>query len=318
MKNFIYILFVTLLLTSCEEVTTDDITCSISGLEIAIGDCNADGTYNLTLNFNHDNASNDLFDVYIRDNVSLGYFQLSDLPLTIENFEISESDFDFIQVCINDSPNCCAAVEFEAPNCEEEETNNCDISNFEVEVGDCNNDGSYSLTLNFNYDNADDNNYFDVYTREDVFLGYYQLSDLPLTIDNFEMSQYDYDYIKICINDSPNCCAEVGFQAPNCEEVEEETNDCNISGLEVTIINCNSDGTYNLYLNFNHNNTNNDYFDVYIRDNESIGYYGLSSLPVIIQGFEMSGLNYDYIQVCINDNPNCCSVIEFTPPNCDQ
>jgi len=301
-------------MTSCEEVIVNDVVCSISELEVTIGDCNTDGTYNITLNFNHTNATNDYFDVYIRDNISLGYFQLSDLPLTIEHFEHSESDLDFIQVCIKDNLNCCTAIEFEAPNCEEEETTDCHISELEIVVGDCNNDGSYNLTLNFNHDNVN-NDYFDVYVRDNVFLGYYQLSDLPITIDNFEMSESNHDYIKICINDTPNCCMEIEFEASNCEE--EETNDCHISGLEVVVGDCNTDETYNVTLNFNHANANNDYFDVYIRDNVSIGYYSLSSLPITIEGFEMSGHDYDYVQVCINDNPNCCSVIEFISPNCN-
>jgi len=218
MKKIIYTLLIAALMASCEEVTTNDIICSISDLEVAIGDCNTDGTYTLTLNFNHHNAGNDFFDVYIRDNVSLGYFQLSDLPITIDNFEMSGYDYDYIQVCINDNANCCSVIEFEAPNCEEEEeTNDCHISDLEVEIGDCNVNGTYTLTLNFNHDNTN-NDFFDMYIRDNISLGYFQLSDLPITINNFEMSGYDYDYIQVCINDNPNCCSGIEFISPNCDE----------------------------------------------------------------------------------------------------
>ena len=60
----------------------------------------------------------------------------------------------------------------------------------------------------------------------------------------------------------------------------------------------------------------NDFFDVFVRNNEFIGFFPLAELPVTIEEFEMSGLDYDYVKVCINDNPDCCAEIEFMPPEC--
>ena len=74
-KKTIYILlFFTL--TSCLTESLDD--CSIIDLEVAVGECNADGTYNLTLNFDYDNPGNDYFEVYIISyNQMLEVFELS-------------------------------------------------------------------------------------------------------------------------------------------------------------------------------------------------------------------------------------------------
>lgn len=312
MKNFISLLILACLFYSCEIVENDN-QCSISNLEVTVGECNNDGTYSIVLNFSSDNSPNDFFEVFTANGEFLDYYQLSDLPLTIDGFEASGNDYDFLQVCINDSQDCCAAIEFQAPNCEVEEED-CNISGLEVSVIDCNPDGTYNISLNFEHDNAG-NEYFDVFVRDNVHLGYYNLSSLPITIQGVEMSGYDYDYLKVCINDSPNCCAEVEYESPNCE-VEED--DCNISGLEVSIIDCNPDGTYNIYVNFNHDNANNDYFDVYGNNDVNLGYYSLSSLPAMIQGVEMSGYNHDYIKVCINDSYNCCAELEYETPNCNN
>jgi len=38
-------------------------------------------------------------------------------------------------------------------------------------------------------------------------------SSLPLAANNFQMSDLGNDYIKICINDKPDCCVELEFNA---------------------------------------------------------------------------------------------------------
>lgn len=115
MKKTIYFLLF-LALTSClTESLLDD--CSINDLEVSVGECNADGTYNLTLNFDYENPGNDYFEVFIRDDVFIDYYELSELPLTIENFEMSGLEYDYIEVCINDVADCCQAIEWESPDC---------------------------------------------------------------------------------------------------------------------------------------------------------------------------------------------------------
>jgi len=305
-KKTIYILLF-LTLTSCLIESLDD--CSISDLEVAVGECNADGTYNLTLNFAYENPGNDYFEVYVRDDVFIDYYELSELPLTIENFEMSGLEYDYIEVCINDVADCCQAIEWESPQCDSDD--DCSISDLEVAVGECNADGTYNLTLNFAYENPG-NDYFEVFIRDDVFIDYYELSELPLTIENFEMSGLEYDYIEVCINDVVDCCQEIEWESPQCDSDD----DCSISDLEVAVGECNADGTYNLTLNFAYENPGNDYFEVFIRDDVFIDYYELSELPLTIENFEMSGLEYDYIEVCINDVADCCQAIEWESPDC--
>ena len=197
----------------CE--TTSD--CSISELEVEAGECNADGTYPLTINFEYENVDGqEFFDLYVRDNELIGYFALADLPLTIENFELSGFDYDYIKVCINDNIGCCEEEEWSAPDCNNS-GGDCDISELEVEVGECNPAGTYSLTINFEYENVDGQEFFDLYVRNDEFIGYFALADLPLTIENFDLSGYDDDYIKVCINDNLNCCEDIEWEAPNCD-----------------------------------------------------------------------------------------------------
>ena len=126
---------------------------------------------------------------------------------------MSGLEYDYLEVCINDVHDCCQEIEWESPECESDDE--CSISDLEVTVGECNADGTYNLTLNFDYDNPG-NDYFEVYIRDDVFIDYYELSELPLTIENFQMSGLEYDYIEVCINDVDDCCQEIEWESPDC------------------------------------------------------------------------------------------------------
>jgi len=192
--------------------------CEISELEVEVGDCNPDGTYQLTINFDYLNPGSDSFDVFTRNDEFFGSFLLAELPLTISNFELSGFENDYINVCINANNNigCCADIEWLAPSCN---MSDCDISNLSVDIGDCNPSGTYQLTIDFDHENAG-NDFFDLYVRNDELIGYFPLADLPLTIENFEFSGFDDDYIKVCINDNSSCCEEIEWTPPTCDDCD--------------------------------------------------------------------------------------------------
>jgi len=98
---------------------------------------------------------------------------------------------------------------------EEEELLNCEITNMSIDVGDCISDSTYSLTLNFDYENPG-NEYFDLFVRDSIYLGYYELSDLPLNLDTFMMSGLEYDYFLVSINDNSSCFAAIEWLPPDC------------------------------------------------------------------------------------------------------
>jgi len=211
LMKYLYLFFFLPLVISC-NTDSDLLPCSITDLEIATGECTSATTYNLTLNFNYENVHNDTFDVYVRNNELIGTYNLSDLPLTLHDFEMSGLDNDFIKVCINDNQECCQLIEFLPPVCEE---TSCSITDLEVTTGGCTSATTYNLTLNFNYENVH-NDTFDVYVRNNELIGTYNLSDLPLTLHDFEMSGLDNDFIKVCINDSGECCQVIEFAPPAC------------------------------------------------------------------------------------------------------
>jgi hypothetical protein len=98
-------------------------------------------------------------------------------------------------------------------DCENDE---CEIEDIEVIIGECNDDGTYALTIDFDVENCEGQQLFQLYTRNDTFIGDFSLFNLPITIDNFELSGFDNDYLKVCINEISESCVEAEWLAPDC------------------------------------------------------------------------------------------------------
>ena len=198
-------------LVNCENNTE----CTIYDLEVITGDCNSDNTYNMTINFQYEEiGGQEFFDLYARNDELIGYFPLSSLPLTIINFPSSGEDYDFVKVCINDNPDCCKEIEWLPPSCIGQGSN-CEITSLDLVAGECNDDGStYNLFLDFDFENTNGQEFFEIYFRDDVFYDYFQLSALPITINNFPSSGLENDFIKIVINDMPECSENIEWINP--------------------------------------------------------------------------------------------------------
>jgi hypothetical protein len=279
--------------------------CDVFDLTVTIGDCNPDGGYHLTINFGVTNPGNNLFDVYANGQL-FGTYALSQLPLHIPNFPNNGNAIDLIKVCINDQPNCCILKEFQGPNCNA----NCHIFDLAVQVGDCNPLGGYHITINFGVTNPG-NDFFDVWANGQFF-GTFPLNQLPLHIPNFPGNGNNGDFIKVCINDHPDCCVVADFQAPNCD-------DCAITNLHVDTGDCNPDSTYHLFLDFDVNNTNATQFSLF-GNGINLGIFNINQLPLHIPNFPWDGAGpNDFLKVCMLTNissTTCCKTIEFPIPDC--
>ena len=227
-----------------------------------------------------------------------------------------------VEIIANDSgmvitfPNLCYAfcegfTESDLVNCEN--NTECTIYDLEVITGDCNDDNTYNMTINFQYEEIGELEFFDLYARNDELIGYFPLSSLPLTIINFPSSGENYDFVKVCINDNLDCCKEIEWLPPNCNG---QGSNCEITSLDVVAGECNDDGsTYNLLLDFDFENTNQqDFFEIYFRDDVFYDYFELSALPITINDFPSSGLENDFIKIVINDMPECSENIEWINP----
>ena len=232
--------------------------CEISDFSLVPSDCDADDTYDLTINFNVQSPTHTHFDLIYSGDI-IGYYALGELPITIQDFEDYGENSPALAVCINDDPNCCAEAEFLSPGCG---GGTCEIWDLVVETGDCHNDGTYVLWIDFNHANPG-NDFFEVF-YEGENLGFFPLSELPLSIPHFEDNGEEDQAILVCINDQPDCCEDVGFQSPDCDG----NLDCEFWDFFAEAHPCNDDGQYFLDFEFNAANHGNDGFTVTANGNE--------------------------------------------------
>ncbi len=287
--------------------------CSITHISAVTGACNNDSTYKLTVNFQGTNPGNGHFTLSANSQV-IGNYPLTALPLTLPNFPASGNPFDVLKICINDVPGtviCCIDQDIQAPNCAS--IDSCSLHGLTLQTGECTGDSTYLLHINFLTTGAT-SNYFRVYANGHLF-GAYTLNQLPLAIPNFPWNGGNNDVIKVCLVDLDGtdlCCETHEFAVPACLQ----QGVCEIYDLVATPGPCNAVGGYSVVVNFQVHNPGNTSFEVWASNNQYIGVFPLTALPLTIPNFPASGLAVDYVRVCINDQPNCCKVKEFQAPSC--
>ncbi len=274
--------------------------CDISNAEIELLDCNEE-EMSFILNFDNSATTNDFFDVYSRDGI-YGSFMYSDLPLTINGFPNTGNDFEFIRICDNDNPEeCCQEFEFLLEGC----SSSCALLNLTAEILECD---SESMNLIIDFDNqAGPNDSFNIFSR-DGFFGIFAASELPYTIINFPNTGNDFEFINVCESDDPNCCVETEFSLEECET------GCLLSNLTVELLECDS-MSMDIIIDFDATGTTNEFFDVFSRDG-FFGFFSFSDLPVTITDFPNTGNEFEFIEVCENDNEDCCLAQEWNVIEC--
>ena len=303
-------IFPLLLLAFSLSVSAQNAPCLISDLVVEVGPCTSNSTYQVEVDFNVQNPTSNEFDLW-GNNVFIGTYQLSDLPVTLNNFPNNGLVGGFVKVCLKanapNAPPCCAIKQFVAPDCAQ--TSPCEITDIKVETGDCLPNGAYKIKLDFKVVGAT-NALFGVWAANGQYLGNFPLSQLPVSL-TFPGSGGTTDKIKICINDNPNCCRYHEFQAPACPP----PTPCTINDLRVETGKCTSDSTYELTLKFSTPATSlADSFSVYAANGQLLGRFAYADLPVTISDFPWGGNNVDAVKICLSNT--CCRTKEFNVPDC--
>ncbi|MCF8237877.1 MAG: hypothetical protein K9I85_06950, partial [Saprospiraceae bacterium] len=271
--------------------------CEIYEVVIEKGDCTSDSTYSLWLNFEYVDVQGDYFDLWA-NGVFFGYYAYADLPITIPNFSKSGNNNDWLKVCDNDNPGCCRIKEFPTKDCAN--FNDCSITEVSVVKGDCTSEDSYTITIDFDYQNVG-GDYFDLWFNG-VYNDQYLYSDLPLTIVDFPKSGNNNDWIKICDHEIENCCKVKEFDSKNCSNF----NGCEIWDLIVEAHEC--DGNMFLVdLDFNYENVGSNGFTVQGNGNQ-YGTFNYNDLYITLGPLEGNcQTNYEFVVKDV-DNPDCQAV----------
>jgi hypothetical protein len=363
---------------------------------VDIIECNGDSCITIVIDFQHSGTGGIGFDVFDRHGF-IGFYRYSSLPLTIDCYPISGLDFEYIKVCDNDNPHCCAEKEFEAIDCSED----CDIRDLIAKPFDCTDVDSFYLEIDFIHEHeCDDEFYVFVNTHLE---GPYRYDNLPIHTGpykggcdtRFEIIVADsscFDCADTAVIEDP-CCKDgcelfdlelhildcdtndqfaiiIDFEGINTSDsfyikgngrnigplpytglpytlghlkgdcdteyelviVDSKDDDCKlvkeigkiccgdtcrIYDLKVDAIECNGDSCIVIKIDFEHTGTAGVGFDVFDRS-QHIGFYKYDQLPLTIDCYPISGLDFEFVKICDNDNPHCCTAFEFPALDCGE
>jgi len=279
---------------SCADI------CQLYNLTVETGECSGPDTYVAHINFDHEGLAGIGFDLFINGEF-FAFHSYNDLPLTIEHFPSSGTGQDLVTVCANDNDNCCASLEFNAPDCP------CHIFELNVDILECTSDSTFAVALNFASENTPNHN-IDVYL-DSIYLGFYNAQTLPLIITNVPEGD-GIGTLKVCASDHNDCCAEVGIPLKQCEGAE-----CNIWDLFVEHGDCNSDTTYLLDFSFNYINLPGDSITV-TANGQYIGTYLIHPDFNRIEHFPVLESDTVHLLICAVGAPDCCEDFIYIAPDC--
>ena len=280
----------------CESRTFEglqcDTSCTITNLAVDTDVCNDDGTYNILVNFEAEGLTSVNVNVTI-DGESYGTYPATEVPFEVDGIP-GNGGVSVIIVCDNDNPDCCSATEYEAPTCE---VDSCDIWDLVLDGITCNDDGTYDMWLNFNHEGLISS--FVTLYYNDTELGIFPVDSLPFYLEGLP-GDGENAVLTVCDNDNSECCGVIEFEAPLCDA------ECLIFDVVVDEVQCADDGTYSMYILFETQGVENDFVDVWL-NGEYLGFYPADTV-IFVEGLEGNGSEAE-VQICENDNPECCESI---------
>ncbi len=282
-----------------EVICCDIEPCAFSDLTIEQG-CEPFSGY--VIDFNVSGNSSELFDLFI-DQMYLGTFAYADLPI-ISDFGNPVFDDEIVDVLVTDSdnPGCTISLSQVDIGCEEL----CTLTNLLVELHPCD-DGTFFIDFEFDA-NFTGGTSFNLQGNGNLY-GTYEYGETFYTAGPFTGDcETIYEFVIVDTN-APDCQSNtIELLEPVC------CDECNISNVSIDLIECNSE-ELQFILNFDFTGTSNTLFDVFSREG-LFGTFTLADLPLTISGFPNTGNQFEFINICINDNDDCCQEFEWDLGEC--
>lgn len=275
-------------------------SCLISEISGQFSDCDDNGNYQITVDFNSEDTGSE-FKLFF-DNNYVGNYAYSELPVTVPDIP-GDGIGHFIKIQDITNPDCYAYYQFMGQDCGN--SNSCFISNVTHQASDCNDEGLFDLVLDFDHINTGTS--FKLFKNDDL-AGVYEYDQLPLTLTGLEGNG---NPVVFAIKDTehPNCFVYYTVLAPQCGQPDE----CDISNITYEATDCDDEGYYGIYIDFDHVNTGSE-FKLFF-DNDYLGVYSYDDLPVLIPGIAGNGWGH-VVKVQDTGHPDCFEYLQFGGQDC--
>lgn len=287
-----------------EKVICCNRDCDFDQIIVNSIECTNDGiSAQFVLSISVDSLNSGGFDLFSGETF-FGAFTYEDLPLLVENFPVTEGKINVI-VKQKDHAECSVRL-VESVNCNPDD---CSLSSMTYDIVPCVGDTAFQIQLNFDHNRGGDQKF--IVRGNGQNYGQFSYGELPITISGLAADcEKIYEFIAID-SGNENCRTSIGLDDPICC-----TGLCRFSEITVSNIECADSTSIHFTLNFVHENPTNTHFDVIGDNGENIGYYAYADLPVRIKNFPLRALEFQFIRIQDNDNPDCTQAFEFVAPFC--
>ncbi len=226
---------------------TGSVDCMLSNLKIIKTSCTSDKVFFTYINFHYKNTS-ECFTIN-GNGINYGTFKYSQLPLKLGPHKGNcETNYEFvIRDCKNEK--CTIGSSIGKVCCEGTGGTECNLSELNITKSECNEDGTFTVKLNFNYKNTSE---CFVLRQNDNILGKFPYTKLPLVLGPFKgdcTTEYVFSVVD-CVNEN---CATKKLLGKVCCETQNE--DCKLSNLKFERSECDAEKNFYAYFNFTHQNT---------------------------------------------------------------
>jgi hypothetical protein len=278
--------------------------CIINELLVRPFACNDDQMFDLFLNFEHNRADNERFNVIINGDVYESY-NYGELPLIFGQFVGDGSDY---HILVRDIfYDCEEDINIQAPDCSDCDQE-CGISELVVETTACENDSFYVI-LDFDFENVGQSG-FTVQGNGNIY-GSYDYNDLPVEFRLASNCDLELEFIVID-NEYPGCSADIDAGVVCCQNPR----DCSIEELDIEITECDSQFV-NAIINFEHSNTASEYFFILLNGN-FMGQAQYQDLPLNLGPIQMTSTPTDYEFTIIDSLDTDCNASVTLELSCED
>ncbi len=288
-------------MTTCADIDTLEVKpCEDILIKVDSFSCNPDGTYAFVVFVRSENARSNNIDISINgddsffwNNTFFGHKKFYNVvPRT-------NSEYDIVEICIDDEQICCETLEFKQPEC----LNNQDCRFNEIYI---------------DYQCATSDYRIRPFVHGD-YIGEYDLFvDGEPIGGNFRYEYGSFHTIRVVSETDPSCFLEREFGIEDCNE-NVACPDCEVS---LASIECNDDGTSDLIINQNFGDFGFDCIDLFISSSSYGGTNIFYNFYVEQNQINLSNLTLDPSQdgffirvIAVNEEHNTANIY-FELPDC--
>ena len=277
-----------------------DNSCRIENIEVLSTSCNINGSFDMEVDYDYQNEPNYYVDVLLNgEHHSVhginGKVNLKFIPHSQNN------ETNTITICAHETPDCCTTIEYVQPVCEI--ISECLIGEIEV-TNECIFNGYYESFIDF----AEETKVIlDLYVDNAIYRSVY-VGRTRVSMGKF-INGTAHTY-RLLEREDENCAVEGDIFSQECTE---DTQPCPEILIKLDSAVCNFDGTYWVSMVTRFDNISNQFPTVSVNGEEA-EYHSNSNPEIKVTPNPDS--EFDYFELCLDENRTCCKTIEFKQPEC--